>query len=31
LNPCLPEDAIRHERELAEQLRARGYTVTGGH
>jgi hypothetical protein len=31
LNPCLPEDALSHERELAEELRAKGYTVTGGH
>ena len=31
LNPCLPEDALRYERELAEELRAQGYTVCGGH
>ena len=31
LNPCLPEDALKHERELAAELRAQGYTVTGGH
>ena len=31
LNPCLPEDSLKHERELAEELRAKGYTVTGGH
>ena len=31
LNPCLPEDALRYERELAEELRAEGYTVCGGH
>ena len=31
LNPCLHEDSIKYERELAEDLRAQGYTVTGGH
>jgi predicted GIY-YIG superfamily endonuclease len=31
LNPCLKEDALKHERELAEALRSKGYTVTGGH
>ena len=31
LNPCLHEDSLQHERELAESLRAQGYTVTGGH
>ena len=31
LNPCYPEDALKYERELAEDLRAQGYTVTGGH
>jgi hypothetical protein len=31
LNPCLPEDSLKHERELAARLRAEGYTVTGGH
>lgn len=31
LNPCRPEDSLKHERELAAELRARGYTVTGGH
>lgn len=31
LNPCLPEDALRRERELAEELQAQGYTVCGGH
>lgn len=31
LNPCLPEDALKYERELAARLRAEGYVVTGGH
>jgi len=31
LNPMSYDDAIRMERELAEQLRAEGYQVFGGH
>jgi hypothetical protein len=31
LNPCYPDEALKKERELAEDLRAQGYTVTGGH
>jgi hypothetical protein len=30
-NPMPFEAAVRMERELAEDLRAQGYTVTGGH
>ena len=31
LNPMPFEAAVQMERELAEDLRAQGYTVTGGH
>ena len=31
LNPMSYEDAVRMERELADQLRSEGYQVFGGH
>jgi predicted GIY-YIG superfamily endonuclease len=31
LNPMSYEDAVRMEQQLAEELRAKGYVVYGGH